>query len=818
MRILNAAVCVGFILFAITVNAQVPHKSVHQLQHETYKHRSFRLELPGTDKARIPLHPRQNPPEVEVFGFSPYWSGTDYQEYDWDLLTTVAFFGADVDSSGEIIDYHGFPVNSLINTAHSNGVKVVLTAVLFDSDDIDTLLSSVTYRQNLVSNLLTVVQTAGADGVNIDFEGMPSGQRANFVTFIQDLATAFHSAIDGSQVTVDLPAVDWGDQFDEAGLADVCDGLFIMAYDYHWRSGPTTGPVSPLTSEGSDITQTVADYLSNTDDARDKLILGVPWYGYQWIAENSYPGSVTLQYDNAATYAVAEPLAQSFGKIRYAAGGQIPWFRYETEGDWLQGWYDDSLSLSLKYNLAASEDLAGVGVWALGYDGGRPEMWSALERYVSPVTAASKTPDRFYLKTSADGNEVVVGVAPDTGATSYRIYSSGDGEAFTSLGRYTSPVNMLGDVSPNQIGYFNVTTVNEFGESAPTEVLAAVPGESSAQALVVNGFDRMSGTTNTRDFIRQHGTALIVNGVRFDAASNEAVISGEVDLNDYAMVDWILGEEGAANSAFDSAEQAIVRTYLENGGNLLVSGSEVGYDLVSQGQPDDQEFFSDYLKAEYVSDAANAPRSFYPDGAAIFDGLGTMSFDDGTRGTYNVDYPDGIKPVGGAEIALKYDGVDYETYGGAGIIYTGTFGESSEISRLVHISPGFETIYPTASRTSVMNRIVDYFRIPTGVADDPDGEIPATFALTGAYPNPFNSDVTIEYTIPDDSHRRFVLRVFDLLGREIVSLFDGHQTAGEYSVRWNGKSTHGSPVSSGVYIVAGQYGERYQTLKVTYLK
>ncbi|GIT57317.1 MAG: hypothetical protein Ct9H300mP18_07460 [Candidatus Neomarinimicrobiota bacterium] len=46
--------------------------------------------------------------------------------------------------------------------------------------------------------------------------------------------------------------------------------------------------------------------------------------------------------------------------------------------NWFQTWYDDSLSLSKKYDFAISKKLGGVGIWALGYDEGYDELWNAL--------------------------------------------------------------------------------------------------------------------------------------------------------------------------------------------------------------------------------------------------------------------------------------------------------------------------------------------------------------------------------------------------------------------------------------------------------
>ena len=94
--------------------------------------------------------------------------------------------------------------------------------------------------------------------------------------------------------------------------------------------------------------------------------------------------------------------------------------------------------------------------------------------------------------------------------------------------------------------FFSVVARNSLGSSEPTEMLGVIPSSDDVKALVVNGFDRVNGTNNTFDFIRQHGSALHTHGISFDATSNEAVINQQIDLLDYQFIDWILGEEGTS--------------------------------------------------------------------------------------------------------------------------------------------------------------------------------------------------------------------------------------------------------------------------------
>ena len=69
--------------------------------------------------------------------------------------------------------------------------------------------------------------------------------------------------------------------------------------------------------------------------------------------------------------------------------------------------------------------------------------------------------------------------------------------------------------------------------------------------------------------------------------------------------------------------------------------------------------------------------------------------------------------------------------------------------------------------------------------------IPTVYSLSQNYPNPFNPSTTIEYGLPSASKVR--LTIFDILGRNVATLYDGEQGAGYQRLRWD------APVSSGVY-------------------
>ena len=89
------------------------------------------------------------------------------------------------------------------------------------------------------------------------------------------------------------------------------------------------------------------------------------------------------------------------------------------------------------------------------------------------------------------------------------------------------------------------------------------------------------------------------------------------------------------------------------------------------------------------------------------------------------------------------------------------------------------------------------FNGTTSVQPPHSEETPQTFTLFQNYPNPFNPSTRIEYSLPSQSH--VSIKIYNLLGQEVATLIDEQQVNGTHVVEWNGKSTNGFSVSTGVY-------------------
>jgi hypothetical protein len=345
---------------------------VHQLESET--HRGWVPVAVGTTHAVPPLVERTDTTVArEVYGYMPYWATQNYLHFD--LLTTLACFDVTLNPDGSITNGNGFPGTwaAAMDRAHRNGVRVEVVATCFGWSNIHQAIT--TGADSAIHHLVELASSSGVDGINMDFEDILGSDRDTMVIFIRRLSAACRAQ--GLTLTMATMPLDFSNAYDFAALADTTDGLFIMGYNYHWQGGPEAGPVAPLFGWPyyGNLQMTIQQYLAQTGDAR-KLIFGLPYYGFQWPTQADTTHSATAGYGEALYFVDAPGRAAQSG-WRWDAESETPWYRFNN-GGWNQGWFDDDTSLLLKCAEVHEHDFLGTGMWALGYDGARTELWAAL--------------------------------------------------------------------------------------------------------------------------------------------------------------------------------------------------------------------------------------------------------------------------------------------------------------------------------------------------------------------------------------------------------------------------------------------------------
>jgi spore germination protein YaaH len=373
-----------FLVMTGILFGQLPDTSrvgIHQAQNEYYS--SFKSAVQKEDLSGL-LFPSYLVPGTEknitkkVLGWHPYWvSSTAYQQYDYTTLTHIAYFSYEVDTAtGGFTSVHDWYTTPIISYAHERGTKVLLTVTNFGTAKNTELLSDTVKQKYLINNLITLLKNRNGDGVNFDLESVALSQRANLVSFIGRAVTMIKSQLPGAEISMATPAVDWSGSWDLKTLSELCDYLIFMGYDYYWKGSTTAGPVAPLQGENYNVTRSVSNYLA-TGVAPAKLMLGVPWYGYDWPVVNSNRKATATGTATSRLYTAAEQIAYDYGKV-FDNTTSVPYSAYKVSNQWRQLWYDDIQSLGMKYDLVNQKELAGIGIWALSYEGTDKRMWSNI--------------------------------------------------------------------------------------------------------------------------------------------------------------------------------------------------------------------------------------------------------------------------------------------------------------------------------------------------------------------------------------------------------------------------------------------------------
>ena len=102
------------------------------------------------------------------------------------------------------------------------------------------------------------------------------------------------------------------------------------------------------------------------------------------------------------------------------------------------------------------------------------------------------------------------------------------------------------------------------------------------------------------------------------------------------------------------------------------------------------------------------------------------------------------------------------------------------------------------------------------VSTDEENGLPKAFAVHQNFPNPFNPTTTLRYDLPEDGMVN--VTIYDMMGRIVNHLVNGHQSAGYKTTEWNGTNSMGEPVSAGMYLYQINAGQFQQTKKMILLK
>lgn len=308
-----------------------------------------------------------------VIGAVPYWDEAEARlttEARASAMTTTSPWSYAVTADGGVELQPGLSADgerALHDRWRQQGLRVVPTIAntsqgLWDTATVSRVLGDPQLRDAHVTAIVALVQDEGFEGIQIDYEDLPATDRDPFSAFLSALGPALRAQGKVLYVTVHVKEDDAG--YDErnraqdyAAIGQAADLVCLMAYDWHWSTGPS-GPIAPY-----DWVDRVLRY-SVTQIPPEKLVLGVGLFGYDWVGTTA---------NNVTWRQVVALAAQHQVDEQWDVGAQSPHFSYTVDGVTHEVWYENGRSVNAKFDLARRYGLQGIELWRLGAED--PSIW-----------------------------------------------------------------------------------------------------------------------------------------------------------------------------------------------------------------------------------------------------------------------------------------------------------------------------------------------------------------------------------------------------------------------------------------------------------
>tara|TARA_X000000950_G_scaffold119643_1_gene149935 strand:- start:998 stop:2644 length:1647 start_codon:yes stop_codon:yes gene_type:complete len=216
---------------------------------------------------------------------------------------------------------------------------------------------------------------------------------------------------------------------------------------------------------------------------------------------------------------------------------------------------------------------------------------------------------------------------------------------------------------------------------------------------------------------------------------------------------------------------------------------------------------NDHFALKVMHGVTDAPAvDIYADGNLLVENLAYGEF----QGYLQVpvgDYTLDITGHGSTDPVASFSAPLSSFGGGSGVVYASGFlapAETDSAFALVLTTPNGDVITLPATETAL------------SVNNDNFVNISKDYIIHQNYPNPFNPTTSIQYELLTDS--KLNITIFDMLGNVVDELYDGFQTSGNKSIKWDARNSSGELVSAGIYFYKIQVGNSSQVKRMIFLK
>jgi spore germination protein YaaH len=240
----------------------------------------------------------------------------------------------------------------------------------------DAILLDKRARDNAIANIVRVVRANKYDGVNIDFEFIPTTGNKDFsldrnqmTLFMQLLSTQLKKMKRETHMSV-LPhvnvPVEMAGVYDYSALARFVDKVTIMCYDYRQEGSPP-GPIAPFSWVEQNIITSIKQGFKPS-----QICLGVATYGYDW------PLGRSGGFSKPSSEILHDAAVKGY-QVKWSERYEEPYYVYkDAYGTEREIWFENYATLQTKINLVKKYKISGICIWRLGFED--PKFWQTLEK------------------------------------------------------------------------------------------------------------------------------------------------------------------------------------------------------------------------------------------------------------------------------------------------------------------------------------------------------------------------------------------------------------------------------------------------------
>ncbi len=401
---------------------------------------------------------------------------------------------------------------------------------------------------------------------------------------------------------------------------------------------------------------------------------------------------------------------------------------------------------------------------------------------VAPVGSSFDGNSNLYTGNfNAPVNDVVAGTIGNVTSIPFSAYNSLVGtEDFTYSLTTDAPGDWAGSFNIDGTDYNSTATVSIANGTPANITLNVTPGTTPAVAkytLTMTSVSNPTATSHVMEiYIISGVTDLVVNGGGswgdglsynweskytdgLNYAGNTSFAATSADVfqkaqtnNALTNVGHVYMNVGWTFPSFTDAVATSLMTFMDNGGNVMVCGQDIGWDIndaTGYGDVVTKNLYTNYMHAVYVADGGAPNNSLNPIGTdAIFGTLGTSPVVDVYGGNF---YPDQINITGGSVLTFKYG----TSANNAGLRFTnGTY-------KMVYIAPGMEQLSNIAVKNTIIKQTHDWFHgllnVNASIAKSADVIV---------YPNPTSDKLFIDTYVYDAS--KLNIQITDLSGKVVL--------------------------------------------------